>query len=159
MFAPLENLGLVVVDEEHDGSYKQDISPRYNGRDVAIRRARGIGRGAGARQRDSERRELLAGASRASIQLLTMASRVENRPMPTVHIADLREEYAKGRAHDLQRACSEQAIRDRLERGEQVILLQNRRAYSTFLLCRDCGFVARCPNCAVSLKFHSGRRS
>lgn len=156
VFAPMENLGLVVVDEEHDGSYKQDISPRYNGRDVAIRRAEESGAA------------LVLGSATPSIEtfqlardgvytLLTMASRVKNRPMPTIHIADLREEYAKGKATIFSEIL-EQGIRDRLARGEQVILLQNRRAYSTFLLCRDCGYVAHCPNCAVSLKFHAAAR-
>jgi len=155
-FAPLSNIGLVIVDEEHDGSYKQDISPRYNGRDVAIRRA------------EESRAALVLGSATPSIEtfqsardgvytLLTMASRVENRPMPTVYIADLREEYAKGKATIFSEIL-EQGIRDRLARGEQVILLQNRRAYSTFLLCRDCGYVAHCPNCAVSLKFHAAAR-
>lgn len=156
VFAPFENLGLVIVDEEHDGSYKQDISPRYNGRDVAIRRA------------EDSAAALVLGSATPSIEsfqlakeggytLLTMASRVENRPMPTVIIADLREEYAKGMATIFSSAL-EEGIRNRLEREEQVIVLQNRRAYSTFLLCRDCGYVARCPNCAVSLKFHASAR-
>jgi primosomal protein N' (replication factor Y) len=156
VFAPLSNIGLVIVDEEHDGSYKQDISPRYNGRDVAIRRA------------EMSNAAVVLGSATPSIEtfhlardgvytLLTMASRVENRPMPTVHIADLREEFARGKATIFSERL-EQGIRDRIARGEQAILLQNRRAYSTFLLCRDCGFVARCPNCAVSLKFHSAAR-
>lgn len=156
VFAPLNNIGLVIVDEEHDGSYKQDISPRYNGRDAAIRRAEMSGA------------VVVLGSATPSIEtfhqaregvytLLTMGSRVENRPMPTVHIADLREEFARGKATIFSERL-EQGIRDRLERGEQAILLQNRRAYSTFLLCRDCGYVARCPNCAVSLKFHSAAK-
>ncbi len=156
VFAPLENLGLVVVDEEHEGSYKQDTSPRYNGRDVAVKRAQDAGAA------------LVLGSATPSVEtfhlaregvygLLTMPSRIENRPMPTVHVADLREEFAQGKATIFSRRL-EEGIRNRLERKEQVILLQNRRAYSTFLLCRDCGFVARCPNCAVSLKFHSAAR-
>lgn len=89
--------------------------------------------------------------------MLTMASRVENRPMPAVEIADLREEFAKGKATIFTERL-EQAIRERLDRGEQVILLQNRRAYSTFLMCRECSYVARCPHCAVSLKLHAAAR-
>ena len=156
VFAPLANIGLVVVDEEHDGSYKQDISPRYNGRDVAVRRAQESGAA------------LVLGSATPSVEsfhaarqddyaLLTMSSRIENRPMPTVHIADLREHYAQGRASIFSEIL-EQGIRDRLARGQQVILLQNRRAYSTFLTCRECGYVARCPNCAVSLKLHAAAR-
>ena len=156
VFAPLADLGLVIVDEEHESSYKQDISPRYNGRDVALRRAEVSGAVA------------VLGSATPSIEsyyaaqdnpgsLITMLSRVENRPMPTVHIADLRREYSQGRATIFSRIL-EDGIRERLGRGEQVILLQNRRAYSTFLLCRDCGFVYKCPNCAVSLKFHSAQK-
>ena len=156
VFAPLGNVGLVIVDEEHDSSYKQDISPRYNGRDVAIRRAEQSGAA------------VILGSATPSIEsfhaardgvytLLTMASRVENRPMPTVHIADLREEFAKGRGTIFSEKLQE-GIQARLDRGEQVILLQNRRAYSTFLLCRDCGYVAKCPDCSVSLKFHQAAR-
>ena len=156
VFAPLENLGLVIVDEEHDSSYKQDISPRYNGRDVARRRAEQSGAA------------LVLGSATPSVEsfqmardgvytLLTMASRVQNRPMPTIKIADMREKFENGKASIFSTAL-EEGIRARLEREEQVILLQNRRAYSTFLLCRDCGFVPRCPNCAVSLKFHQAAR-
>ena len=156
VFAPLSNLGLVIVDEEHEGSYKQDTHPRYHGREVAVRRAK------------DEGAALVLGSATPSIEsfykarqgeynLITMSSRIENRPMPQVYIADLREEYAKGRATIFSTRL-EEGIKNRLERGEQVILLQNRRAYSTFLLCRDCGYVARCPNCAVSLKFHAAAR-
>lgn len=154
IFAPIRNLGLVIVDEEHEGSYKQDSHPRYNARDVAMRRAK------------ASNAALVLGSATPSIEsfyaarqggyhLISMPNRVESRPMPKVYIADLREEYAKGKA-TIFSSRLEEAIRDRLERKRQVILLQNRRAYSTFLLCRDCGFVMRCPNCAVALKFHSG---
>jgi len=156
VFAPLEDLGLVIVDEEHDGSYKQDISPRYNGRDVAIRRAEMAG-AAVVLGSATPAVETFHAARNGELALLTMASRIENRPMPRVQIADLREEYQKGRASIFSEAL-ETGIRERLERGEQVILLQNRRAYSTFLTCRDCGYVARCPNCAVSLKLHAAAR-
>lgn len=156
VFAPLANLGLIIVDEEHEASYKQDTSPRYNGRDVTIRRAQ-----------DSNA-ALVFGSATPSIEtyhaalngeyvMLTMASRVGNRPMPKVEIADLREDYAKGKATIFTERL-EQGIRERLDRGEQVILLQNRRAYSTFLMCRECRYVARCPHCAVSLKLHAVAR-
>jgi len=156
VFAPLENLGLVIVDEEHEPSYKQDNPPRYNGRDVAIRRAK------------QWNAALVLGSATPSIEtyslahdeyyrLLEMTSRIENRPMPKVHIADLRKEYAQGKA-TIFSSSLETAIHDRLSRGEQVMIFQNRRAYSTFLLCRDCGYVERCPNCAVSLKFHAAAK-
>ena len=156
VFAPLKNLGLVVVDEEHESSYKQDNPPRYNGRNVAVQRAK-----------DADAVLVLGSATpciesfyaaeQGEYKLLTIASRVLSRPMPKVLVADLREEYAKGKA-TIFSTLLEDGIRERLSRGEQVILLQNRRAYSTFLLCRDCGFVMRCPNCAVSLKFHNAEK-
>ena len=156
VFAPLENIGLVIVDEEHEPSYKQDNPPRYHGRDVAIQRAR------------QWNAALVLGSATPSIEtfalagdkhykLLTMASRIENRPMPAVYIADLREEYSKGKLTIFSTRL-EEAIKDRLVKEEQVMLFQNRRAYSTFLLCRDCGYVERCPNCAVSLKFHAAAK-
>lgn len=156
VFSPVENLGLVIVDEEHDSSYKQDISPRYNGRDVAICRAEQSG-AALVLGSATPSVESFSAAREGFLSLITMSSRIANRPMPTVRVADLRDEYAKGRMSIFSEVL-EQGIRDRLSRGEQVILLQNRRAYSTFLTCRDCGYVARCPNCAVSLKLHAAAR-
>jgi len=165
VFAPLENLGLVVVDEEHDSSYKQDNPPRYNGRDVAIRRAMDSGAALvlGSATPSVETYHLAAGAGggrgsrRAAFRLLAMPSRVENRPMPEVRVVDLREEVAKGRSTIFSEPL-EESIREHLSKRRQVMLLQNRRAYSTFLLCRECGFVPYCPNCAVSLKFHAADR-
>lgn len=156
VFAPVKNLGLVIVDEEHDSSYKQDSPPRYNGRDVARRRAEESG-AALVLGSATPAVETFYAAQRGELALITMSTRIENRPMPKVHIADLREEYARGRASIFSEVL-EEGIRDRLARGEQVILLQNRRAYSTFVTCRECGYVARCPNCAVSLKFHAAAR-
>ena len=156
VFAPLQNLGLVFVDEEHESSYKQDVPPRYNARDAAIQRAK------------KDNAVLVLGSATPSIEsyyladaghykLLTMANRVAGRPMPKVYLADMRQDYAKGKV-TIFSSHLEQAIRDRLARGKQVMLLQNRRAYSTFVLCRDCGLVMKCPNCAVSLKFHSAEK-
>jgi len=143
----------VIVDEEHESSYKQDIQPRYNGRDTAIRRAKDAGAvlvlGSATPSVETFYR-----ARRGEYEILTMAGRVEGRPMPKVHVADLREDWARGRATVFS-GLLEELIRDRLARGRQVMLLQNRRAFSTFLLCRDCGFVPHCPNCAVSLKLHN----
>jgi primosomal protein N' (replication factor Y) len=156
VFAPLENLGLVVVDEEHESSYKQDVAPRYHAREAAAKRARDAGAalvlGSATPCVESYFR-----AQSGEYTLIEMPTRVENRPMPTVHVADLRQEYAEVGPTIFSRLL-EDGIRDRIAKGQQVILLQNRRAYSTFLLCRDCGFVMRCPNCAVSLKFYSESR-
>lgn len=156
VFAPVTNLGLVVVDEEHESSYKQDVAPRYHAREAAAKRARDAGAalvlGSATPCVESYRK-----AKDGHYTLLEMASRVENRPMPVVHVADLRKEYAEVGPTIFSRVL-EEGIRQRLEKKQQVILLQNRRAYSTFLLCRDCGYVMRCPNCAVSLKFYSESR-
>lgn len=155
-FAPLRNLGLVVVDEEHESSYKQDTAPRYNARDVAVERARRAG-AAVVLGSATPSVETYYRATRGEYSLLEMPSRVEKRPMPRVIVVDLRE-MPRDRPASIFSAELEEGIRQRLARREQVILLQNRRAYSTFLLCRDCGYVARCPNCAVSLKFYSAAR-
>ena len=156
VFAPLDDIGLVVVDEEHESSYKQDIQPRYHAREAAIERAKRAGAtlvlGSATPGVESYYR-----ACQGEYNLLTMPERVEDRPMPRVHVADLRDEYAQGKA-TIFSSKLEEGIRERLARKQQVMLLQNRRAYSTFLLCRDCGFVARCPNCAVALKFHAADR-
>ncbi len=153
VFAPLSNLGLVIVDEEHDSSYKQDTAPRYHGRDTAVERARRQG-AALVLGSATPSVESYYKARKGDYELLEMPTRVENRPMPAVHLVDMRREYAEAGPTVFSRVLDE-LIRDRLERRQQVILLQNRRAYSTFLLCRDCGYVPKCSNCAVSLKFYS----
>lgn len=156
VFAPLTDLGLIVVDEEHEPSYKQDNPPRYHCREVARHRAQQAGC------------TLVLGSATPSIesfyeseagriQLVEMSSRVANRPLPVVIVADMRTQFAKSGPTIFSDALRER-IADRLSRNQQVMLFQNRRAYSTFLLCRDCGLVLKCPNCAVSLKLHSADR-
>ncbi len=153
VFAPLTNLGLIVVDEEHEPSYKQDNPPRYHCREVARHRAQQAGC------------TLVLGSATPSIEsyfeseanrieLVEMSSRVADRPLPKVIVADMRTQFAKSGPTIFSEALRER-IEDRLAKKQQVMLFQNRRAYSTFLLCRDCGFVLKCPNCAVSLKLHS----
>lgn len=156
VFAPLENIGVVIVDEEHEAGYKQENAPRYNGRDVAIHRAQEDGAA------------LVLGSATPSIEsfyraevgeyeLISMPTRIENRPLPEVRLVDLREEMKKRRSSIFSEEL-EQLIREHLARGRQIMLLQNRRAYSIFLLCRDCGYVPGCPNCAVALKFRAAQR-
>lgn len=156
VFAPIPDLGLVIVDEEHEPSYKQDSDPRYHGRDTAIHRAEQSGALAllGSATPSVESYFL---ARSGKYRLVVMRERVERRPMPAVSVADLREEYQKGRATIFTAKLAD-AIARRLANRQQVILFQNRRAYATFLLCRECGFTARCPNCAVSLKLHAADR-
>lgn len=162
VFAPVTNVGLIVVDEEHEASYKQDKSPRYSAREVAGERARISGA------------TLVLGSATPSIETywnssplsaaqphhftrLTMPIRIDSRPMPHVEIVDLREEFKLRRALFSERLAI--AIGERLSAGHQTILFLNRRGYSQFVLCRDCGWTAKCPNCAVSLAFHSYDRS
>jgi primosomal protein N' (replication factor Y) len=153
VFAPLSDMGLVIVDEEHEPSYKQDADPRYHGRDVALRRAEQSGAiavlGSATPSIESYYR-----AKAGNYRLVVMSERIEQRPMPAVTIADLRDEFQKGRATIFSAKLSE-GIAAALAKKQQVILFQNRRAYATFLLCRECGYTPGCPHCAVSLKLHA----
>ncbi|MDX1419266.1 MAG: primosomal protein N' [Rubricoccaceae bacterium] len=163
VFAPLEDLGLVVVDEEHEASYKQfDPAPRYHARDVAVMRAHRAGAvcvlGSATPSLES-----LANARAGKYTLLTMPERVPVKgkapaPLPPVRVLDLAREKEVRR---LKGALSHElrlAIRARLDRREQVILLQNRRGYAPILTCDDCGFTPPCRDCAVSLTVHKPRR-
>jgi len=153
VFAPVRNLGLVVIDEEHEPSYKQDHCPRYHARTVAEKRAEIDGAcvilGSATPAVESYYR-----AVTGQISLATLQKRIDDRPMPLVNVVDLREEFERGRRSLFSQALQE-AIVDRLSRGEQVILFVNRRGYASFILCRTCGYVAQCKNCAVSLTYHS----
>ncbi len=156
IFAPVDNLGLVIVDEEHEPSYKQDSDPRYHGRDVALQRARQSGALAvlGSATPAIESYYL---AKAGKYRLVALKERIANRPLPKVEITDLRDEFQKGKATIFTERLTD-GIKDRLGRGHQVILFQNRRAYATFLLCRECGYTATCPNCSVSLKLHAAEK-
>jgi primosomal protein N' (replication factor Y) len=153
VFAPLTNLGLIVVDEEHDGSYKQDETPRYNGRDVAVMRAR-----------ESAALVVLGSATpsletyyntiNGRYEKIVLTRRVLDRPLASVRIVDMREEYAtEGPDVILSRTLTE-ALHETLDRGEQAIVLLNRRGYAAAVFCRQCGNTAECPNCSVSLTVH-----
>jgi primosomal protein N' (replication factor Y) len=154
LFAPLERLGLIVVDEEHDDSYKQEKGCRYHGRDAAVMRAK------------LEEAVILMGSATPALssyynalqgkfRLLTLPDRIDERSLPEVKIVDMR----KQRPADLISLPLRQALADNLAAGKQALLLINRRGYANFLLCRRCGYVADCRNCAVSLTWHrSGER-
>ena len=153
VFTPLEHLGLIVVDEEHDTSYKQEESPRYHGRDVAVMRARETGAlvvlGSATPALES-----YANAESGRYTKVVLARRVLDRPLAEVTVVDMRQEYAEqGPDVILSRALAAQ-ISDRLVRGEQGLLLLNRRGYATAVFCRQCGHVLDCPNCSVSLTVH-----
>ena len=156
VFAPVRNLGLIVVDEEHEPSYKQDQSPRYNARSAAEERARIEGAsiilGSATPSIETYYR-----ASRGEIKLAVLSKRVDDRPLPTVEIVDQREEYELGRRNIFSESL-QKAIAERLERREQVILFVNRRGYASFILCRSCGYTAMCKSCDVSMTYHAGAR-
>lgn len=169
IFAPLADVGLIVLDEEHEASYKQEKMPRYNAREVASERARISGAvlvlGSATPSLESFYASEpivpnlhgsgLPGAG--AFRRIEMRERIDNRPLPTVEVVDLREEFKQRRA--LFSVRLQEAIELRLRTGYQTILFLNRRGYAQFLLCRDCGYTARCPNCAVSLAFHAYNRT
>jgi primosomal protein N' (replication factor Y) (superfamily II helicase) len=153
VFAPIQNLGLVIVDEEHDGSYKQEETPRYHGRDVALIRARNAGAIAvlGSATPAIETR---FNASQNKYRRLSLPERVAQRPMPTVKIVDMRVEFLETkRQATFSRELLDQ-IKLRLEQREQVMLLLNRRGFSSFMVCRACGERLLCENCSVVLTHH-----
>ncbi|WP_201346924.1 replication restart helicase PriA, partial [Lactobacillus nasalidis] len=152
VFAPLHNIGLIIIDEEHEGSYKQDNNPRYHARDVAIWRSRYHGcpliLGSATPSLASRAR-----AQKGVYQLLRLQKRAKNQPLPRVDLIDLKHVQFAGSQFDLSCPLTE-AIQDRLAKKEQVILLLNRRGFANFMLCRNCGFVLKCPNCDLSLTMH-----
>jgi primosomal protein N' (replication factor Y) len=153
VFAPLPDIGLIVVDEEHDASYKQDESPRYNGRDVAVVRGRRQGAlvvlGSATPSMES-----FAHAVRGRYELVTLARRVLERPLAAVRTVNMREEYAEAGPDQIVSRALGDAIRAVLDRREQILVLLNRRGYSTSVFCRQCGATMECPNCSVSLVVH-----
>jgi primosomal protein N' (replication factor Y) len=153
VFAPVQNLGLVVVDEEHDGSYKQQEAPRYQGRDVAVLRAKQAGAVVvlGSATPSIETRW---NAERGKYTLLRLPERIAHRPMPGVEIIDLRAEFleTKQQATFSRRLIEEISLR--LEQREQTILLINRRGFSSFMVCRACGERLECANCSLTLTHH-----
>jgi primosomal protein N' (replication factor Y) len=156
VFAPLENLGLVVVDEEQEASYKQEETPRYHGRDVAIVRAKLEGAVA-LLGSATPSLESFHNARSGKYQLLKLESRVQNRPLAPVEIVDLREDFrATHRVGPLSSKLSE-AIAARLDQGTQSLILINRRGYSWFVICRSCGAGIQCENCSISLTYHKQR--
>lgn len=151
IFAPVARLGVVIVDEEHDSSFKQEEGVRYNARDVALVRAKAAGAVA-VLGSATPSLESYFGARQGRLRLLEMHHRATPRPLPEVEIVDLRR-YQTGPEGFLTAPLA-QALEQVLERGEQAILFLNRRGFSAFLICRMCGHVFRCANCSVSLTYH-----
>lgn len=153
IFAPLERLGLIVVDEEHENSYKQEDAPRYHARDLAV--LRGSFEGCAVLLGSATPSlESYHNAAIGKYQLLRMAQRVDDRKLPFIRVIDLRRESHGGEAPSLLSEPLRAAIDARLARKEQTILFLNRRGFSTSLSCPACGNVAECPNCSVALTFH-----
>lgn len=154
VFAPFTKLGLIIVDEEHESSYKQEESPKYHARDIALQRGK------------SHEAVVMFGSATPSlesyhhpeIEVLSMPSRVENRPLPEVNIVDMRNELRQGNRSMFSRALHT-AIAERLEKREQMVLMLNRRGFSTFIMCRSCGYVCQCPHCDIALTYHSQSRN
>jgi primosomal protein N' (replication factor Y) len=153
IFAPVEPLGLIIVDEEHEHTYKQEEAPRYHARDVAIMRGQ------------MEGAVVVLGSATPSLEsyynckkgkytLLELPERVDNQKMPHVRVVDMRQAAYKEKGPPIFSPQLKEAITQRLERGEQTILFLNRRGYSTALQCPKCGYVAQCPNCSLALTYH-----
>ncbi|HWB87000.1 MAG TPA: primosomal protein N' [Bryobacteraceae bacterium] len=157
VFAPVRRLGLIVVDEEHDGSYKQEETPRYHGRDVAIVRAQAAGACVilGSATPSLESRY---NAERGKYTLLELPERVEQRALPTVELIDMRQEFLETRKQATFSRKLMEALAARLENREQAIVLLNRRGFSSFVACRSCGERVQCINCALTLTYHKRDR-
>jgi primosomal protein N' (replication factor Y) len=153
VFAPVRDLGLVIVDEEHDQSYKQQETPRYHGRDVAVVRARNaqavVVLGSATPSLESR-----YNAENGKYTRLDLPERIERRPMPQVELIDMRQEFLETRKHATFSRALIDAVTARLENGEQSMLLLNRRGFSSFVACRSCGHRVECANCSVTLTYH-----
>ena len=158
LFAPLRNLGLIVVDEEHEGSYKQDTAPRYHARDVAVVRG-GIEGCAVVLGSATPSLESFHNTRLGKYQLIELRERVDDHSMPLIRIVDMRQEARNLSKTGGPAIISERlrtAVEGRLEKGEQVILFLNRRGFATSMTCPACGEACGCPHCSVSLTFHRG---
>ena len=157
VFAPVPSLGLIVVDEEHDGSYKQDESPRYHARDVAVFRAERVDATV-VLGSATPSLETYSRIESGEYEVIELPRRIDDRPMPDVAVVDMRSELKAGNRTIFSRLLRAR-IEQTLDREQQVILFMNRRGFSTFVLCRECGHVMTCPHCDVSLTLHgSGSR-
>ncbi len=155
VFAPVSNLALMIVDEEQDSSYKQEETPRYHARDVAVMRAK-MANAIVVLGSATPSLESYFNAKKNKYALLELPDRVENRPLPEVEIVDMRQEFQEtGKEQVISRKLAEE-IKQRLDRKEQVMILLNRRGYSPVALCRACGNRMECRNCAIAMTHHKG---
>jgi primosomal protein N' (replication factor Y) (superfamily II helicase) len=153
VFAPVKNLGIIVVDEEHENTYKQEENPRYHARDVAVMRAH------------FENCMVVLGSATPSLEsfhnaeigkyeVCRMPNRIDTRKLPTIRVVDMRKEMLRQKGLSIFSEPLKEGIQSRLERAEQVILYLNRRGYASSMICKKCGYVAQCPECSVSLSYH-----
>lgn len=156
LFTPFERLGLIIIDEEHENSYKSETSPRYHAREVAIERAR-INHAAVVLGSATPSIDSYYMAQTGRYQLLEMTQRVKNQALPTCEVVDLRQELRDGNRSILSKRLQE-LMEERLEKKQQTMLFLNRRGVSGFISCRACGYVVKCPHCDVSLSQHAGGR-
>jgi primosomal protein N' (replication factor Y) len=153
VFAPVQNLKLMIVDEEHEPSYKQEESPRYNGRDVAVYRAH-LNQSVCVLGSATPSLESLYNVERGKYSVDRILNRVDNRQLPKIHLIDMRGEALQGKGPSpISRTLADKLI-DRFEKKEQSILFLNRRGFSTSILCPDCGYVASCEHCSIPMTFH-----
>lgn len=157
VFAPLESLGLIIVDEEHDTSYKQEETPRYHARDVAIVRAQRAN-ALVVLGSATPSLETYANARAGRFELIELTRRVAERPMATVRVVDMRHVYADVGPDAVLSPELTAALRDRLATGQQAVVLLNRRGFATNIVCRQCGGTVECPNCSVTLTVHRAAR-
>lgn len=152
LFAPFARLGLIIIDEEHEGSYKSENPPKYHAREVALERARLMGASVvlGSATPSTEAYRM---AEEGTFHLYRLTERAGGARMPKVHVVDMREELKEGNRSVFSRIL-QQKMEERLERGEQSILFLNRRGYAGFVSCRSCGYVLKCPHCDISMTAH-----
>ncbi len=157
VWAPVENLGLIVIDEEHEPSYKQDRTPRYHAREVAIKRAElsraGVIMGSATPSVESRYH-----ADKSEYRLVKLTKRIEDRPMPTVEIVDMKSAERVGESGFFSTRLLDE-LSETIRRGDKAILFLNRRGFANFIICRDCGHVINCVRCNVSLTYHSRERA
>ncbi len=153
VFAPVDPLGLIIVDEEHEHSYKQEEAPRYHARDVAVVRGQ-MENAVVALGSATPSMESFHNARSGKYRLLEMRERADDKQMPIVRVVDMRHEFRAQKGPPIFSNKLVEAMRQRIERSEQTILFLNRRGYATSLQCQVCGYVAECPNCSVSLTYH-----
>ena len=156
IFSPIENIGMIIIDEEHEDSYKQENNPRYKTLDIAIERAK------------YNNAKIVLGSATPSLEsyakamvgrynLVELLQRINNNPLPKVFIVDMKDEIKKG--NSILSSLAIDLIKDRLNKKEQIMILINRRGYSNYILCNECGNVLKCPNCDISLTYHKSNNT